>query len=224
MLKALRKHAKYFYVLFFIVILTFIFWGVGRVDNTGKGEIVAEIEKYKITAEDYWRTYDNLYRFYREIYKDKFDEKMEKELNLKENVLNSMIDDYVLLIAAKEIGLKVSDQELQEAIAREPAFLKNGVFNKDIYLNRLRLSRITPEAYEEAKRKELILYKIKRLIELSVDISDIDFKLPQDSENKQMVEMLSQVMLNKTKDKAVKSFVEGYKKQLKIRVNRDLIS
>lgn len=224
MLKALRKHAKYFYVLFFIVILTFIFWGVGRVDNTGKGEIVAEIEKYKITAEDYWRTYDNVYRFYREIYKDKFDEKMEKELNLKENVLNSMIDDYVLLIAAKEIGLKVSDQELQEAIAREPAFLKNGVFNKDIYLNRLRLSRITPEAYEEAKRKELILYKIKRLIELSVDISDIDFKLPQDSENKQMVEMLSQVMLNKTKDKAVKSFVEGYKKQLKIRVNRDLIS
>ncbi len=224
MIKALRKHAKYFYILFFIVILTFIFWGVGTVDKTGEDEVVAEVEKYKITVQDYWRTYDNVYRFYREIYKEKFDEKMEKELNLKENVLDSMIDEHVLLIASKEIGLKVSDQELQEAIAREPVFHKDGVFNKDIYMNRLRLNRMTPEAYEEAKRQELLLTKMKRLIELSVDISDIDLKLPQNSENKQMLEMLTQVMLNKTKDNAVKSFVEGYKKQLKIKVNKDLIS
>ncbi len=47
MIKALRKHAKYFYILFFIVILTFIFWGVGSVDKTGEDEVVAEIEKYK---------------------------------------------------------------------------------------------------------------------------------------------------------------------------------
>ena len=45
----MRKHARYFYVLFFIVILTFIFWGVGTVDKTGPAEIVAEVGKYKIT-------------------------------------------------------------------------------------------------------------------------------------------------------------------------------
>ena len=89
MLKAMRKHAKYFYVLFFIVILSFIFWGVGTVDNTGGVEVVAEVGKYKITTDEYWKTYDRVYRFYREIYKDKFDEEMEKKLKLKENVLDS---------------------------------------------------------------------------------------------------------------------------------------
>ncbi|MBE0426809.1 MAG: SurA N-terminal domain-containing protein [Nitrospirae bacterium] len=224
MLKALRKHAKYFYVLFFIVILTFIFWGVGTVDRTDEREFIAEVGKYKISAEEYWRTYDNAYRFYREIYKDRFDGEMEKELNLKENVLESMINEKVLLIAAKEIGLNVSDEELQESISREPAFTRNGVFSEEIYLNRLRLSRITPETYERAKRQELILMKMSRLVELSVDVSDIDFKLPQNTENEQMIEMLGQVMLNNLKEKAVKSYVEGLKKQIKMKVNQELIS
>jgi hypothetical protein len=224
MLKALRKHAKYFYVLFFIVILTFIFWGVGTVDRTDEREFIAEVGKYKISAEEYWRTYDNAYRFYREIYKDRFDGEMEKELNLKENVLESMINEKVLLIAAKEIGLSVSDEELQESISREPAFTRNGVFSEEIYLNRLRLSRITPETYERAKRQELILMKMSRLVELSVDVSDIDFKLPQNTENEQMIEMLGQVMLNNLKEKAVKSYVEGLKKQIKMKVNQELIS
>src|SRR5271169_2958892 len=118
MLKAMRKHARYFYVLFFIVILSFIFWGVGTVDKTGSTEIVAEIGNYKITNDEYWKTYDRIYRFYRELYKDKFDEETEKKLNLKENVLDSMINERVLLIAAKEMGIGVRDDELQESVAK----------------------------------------------------------------------------------------------------------
>ncbi|MFH1025541.1 MAG: SurA N-terminal domain-containing protein, partial [Nitrospirota bacterium] len=110
MLKGMRKNARYFYVLFFIVILSFIFWGVGTVDKTGGVEILAEVGKYKITTEEYWKTYDRIYRFYREIYKDQFNEEMEKKMNLKENVLNSMIDEQVLLIAAKEADISISDE------------------------------------------------------------------------------------------------------------------
>ena len=58
MLQAMRKHAKYFYVLFFIIIITFVFWGVGTVDKTGDVEIIADVGPYKITAADYWKTYD----------------------------------------------------------------------------------------------------------------------------------------------------------------------
>jgi hypothetical protein len=147
MLRAMRKHAKYFYVLFAVVILSLIFWGVGPKDQSGGVEVVAEVGNYKITKEEYWKTYDRIYRFYREIYKEKFNEEMEKNMNLKENVLNSMINERVLLMAAKDAGLIANDEELQESIARDPAFLKNGVFSKEIYLNRLRLGRITPEAF-----------------------------------------------------------------------------
>ena len=80
----------------------------------------------------------------------------------------------------KNAGISVSDEELQESIAHEPAFMKNGVFDKDVYLNRLRLNRITPEAYESLKRQELTVNKMRHLIELSVDVTDIDTQLPTD--------------------------------------------
>jgi len=224
MLKMMRKHAKYFYILFFIVILTFVFWGIGTVDKTGGRGIVAEVGKYKITAEDYWRNYENVYRFYREIYKDKFDEEMEKKMNLKEKVLNSMIDEKVLLIAAKDEGITVSDEELHEAITHEPAFMRNGVFDKDIYINRLRLNRITVEEYENSKRQELTLNKMKRLIWLSVDVTDLNSDSKQISGNAQLAKMLSEQMLSDKREKAVRSYVEGLKKEIKIKINTNLIS
>lgn len=223
MLKVMRQHAKYFYVLFFIVILSFIFWGVGTVDKTGEVQIVAEVGKYKITADDYWKTYDRAYRFYREIYRDKFDEEMEKQMNLKENILDSMINERILLTAAKDMGVSITDEELQESIAHEPVFMKNGVFDKDVYVNRLKLNRITPEAYESLKRQELTVNKMKHLIELSIDVTDADAQLPKTSGNEQVASMLSQAMLSEKKTKAVHSYIEGLKKQIKVKTNKALI-
>jgi peptidyl-prolyl cis-trans isomerase D len=220
----MRKHAKYFYVLFFIVILTFIFWGVGRVDHSRETDIVARVGKYKITAEDYWKAYDNVYRFYREIYKERFDEEMEKKLNLKETVLNSMINERILLIAAKETGIKVSDEELFETIMNDPTFKKDGIFNKYVYLNRLKLNRITPEAYENAKRQELTVKKMINLIETSADLTDID-NLPEvKAGDEQLLKMLSQSIASDKKEKAVKAYIEGLKKNIKISINKQLIS
>jgi len=225
MLKALRQKARYFYVLFFIVILTFIFWGVGTVDKTGGVEILAEVGKHKITTEEYWKTYDRVYRFYREIYKEKFDEEMEKKINLKENVLNSMINERVLLTAAQKAGITVGDQELQDAVAREPVFMKNGVFDKEIYVNRLKLNRITPEEFERSKRQELVLSKVRRLVELSVDVPDsTDFQPSQDSSNEQASKMIQQARLNDLREKALTSYIEGLKKDIKIKVNKQLIA
>jgi hypothetical protein len=224
MLRAMRKHAKYFYVLFAVVILSFIFWGVGPKDQSGGVEVVAEVGNYKITKEEYWKTYDRIYRFYREIYKEKFNEEMEKNMNLKENVLNSMINERVLLMAAKDAGLIANDEELQESIARDPAFLKNGVFSKEIYLNRLRLGRITPEAFENMKRQEMTITKMKQLIEVSVDTTDIDAQLPQSSGNEQAEKMLRQAIVSDKKEKALKSYVEGLKKNIKIKANKQLLT
>ncbi len=213
MLKIMRKHAKYFYVLFFIVILSFIFWGIGTVDRTGGRDVVAEVGKYKITIEEYWKTYENIYRFYREIYRDKFDEEMEKKMRLREKVLDSMIDEQVLLIAAKETGIKVSNDELHEAIIHEPAFMRDGIFDKNIYMNRLRLNRITVPEYEKSKLKELTLLKMKRLIELSVDVSDITPEMHQLSVDKGAMNMLRETILNQKREMAVKSYIEALRKR-----------
>jgi peptidyl-prolyl cis-trans isomerase D len=224
MIKAMRKHARYFYVLFFIVILSFIFWGVGTGDKTGGMVIVAEVGKHIITTEDYWRSYDNVYRFYREIYKDQFTEDMVEKMNLKDTVLYSMINERLLLILAKETGFTVSDAEVQDAIVREPAFMKNGVFDKTVYLNRLRLIRRTPEAYENSRRQELLLTKVRRFIELSVDIAGIEKDIPRNLGDEKVVSMLRQQLVNDRKEKALASYLDGLKKEVKVTIDKDTIS
>ncbi|HMK49028.1 MAG TPA: SurA N-terminal domain-containing protein [Thermodesulfovibrionales bacterium] len=223
MLRAMRKHARYFYVLFFIIIITFVFWGVGTVDKTGNVVNVVEVGPYKITVEEYWKAYDRIFRLYKEVYKDAFDEKMVKEMNLKEKVLDSLIDERVLLVAAKDTGITVSNEELQDSISHEPAFMQNGAFSKDVYLNRLRLSRITPEVYESLKRQELTVDKMKRLIELSADVTTIDAELPQTAGSEQSINTIKQAMMSDKRGRAVKSFIEGYKKLIKIKIDRKLL-
>ncbi|MGC2061989.1 MAG: SurA N-terminal domain-containing protein [Thermodesulfovibrionales bacterium] len=222
MLKSMRQHARYFYVLFFIVILSFIFWGVGSVDKTAKGSIVAEVDHLKISGEEYWRAYDRTFGFYREIYKEKFDEEMQKKLNLKENVLNSLVENKVLLLAAKKDGISVSDDELNEAVRNDPAFMKNGAFDRDVYQNRLRLNRLTPETYESAKRQEMTINRMRRIIELGAALPEAD--LAKLSGDEQTVKQIRDAMVSSAKEKALKSYVEGLKKGMKIKINKDVMS
>lgn len=220
MLKAMRKHAKFFYILFFIVILSFIFWGVGTVDKSTSVPI-AEVGKEKISVEEYWTSYDRAREFYRNISKGSFTEEMEKNLNLKQRVLDSMIDDLVLMTEAKKAGIRVSDTELEEAIVNDPSFMRDGHFNKDVYIRTLQLNRMTPDHFEFLKRRELELNKMRRLIGESVDVLDVD--IPQIPGNEQAMNSMRQSVLNEMKDRAVKSYIEGLRKQVKIKINQQLL-
>jgi hypothetical protein len=220
MLKALRKHAKFFYVLFFIVIISFIFWGVGTVDKS-TAVPVAEVEKEKISVEEYWITYDRMRQFYRDLMKENFTEEMEKQLNLKQKVLDDLIDERVLLIIARKMGVTVCDEELQDAVMNDPTFMREGKFSKEIYLRTLQLNRMTPEGYEALKRRDILLGKMHRLIGESVDVTDVD--IPQHAGNEQMKESFRQGMLQDMRNKALKSYIEGMKKQMRIKVNQQLI-
>jgi peptidyl-prolyl cis-trans isomerase D len=220
MLRGMRKHAKYFYVLFFIVILTFIFWGVGGVDRDGETVPVAEVEGEKITLEEYWRAYDRMENTMREVYPGQFDEKMREEL--KKNVMETLIAQRVLLKAARDAGISVSDQEVEDSIVSDKNFIRDGSFRKDIYLRTLEMNRLTPEAYEALKRQELLMEKMRRLIEDPVTLSPSELAMIKGDE--QTAKLLRDVILGAKKERALKSYVEGLKKGMKITEHPDIIS
>jgi peptidyl-prolyl cis-trans isomerase D len=217
----MRKHAKFFYFLFFIVILSFIFWGVGTLDKP-TAVSVAEIGKEKITVEEYWRAYENVRQQLRDIYKEKFNEEMEKSLKLKETVLNSLIEERVLLVSASELGITVTDKELQDAIVNDPRFMRDGIFRKDVYFRTLDLNRLTPEMFENSMRQQLTLLKMKRFIASSVDINPLDLKGIAGDEKK--VNETRQALLEDKSNAAIKSYVDSVKQRMKFKVNMELIS
>lgn len=219
MLQAMRKHAKFFYIFFFIIILSFIFWGVGTVDKT-TAVYIAEIGKEKINVDDYWNAYERTREFYRTIMKENFSEEMEKKLNLKQKVLDSLVDETVLVAEAKKAGIKVSDAEVEEAIVNDATFMRDGKFNNDIYIRALQLSRLTPERYEALKRKDLTINKMRKLIGQAIDVTDAD--MPQAAGGEQG-NALRQSALNEMREKAIKSYIDGLKKQMNIKINQKLM-
>ncbi len=221
MLQSMRKHAKYFYVLFFIVIITFIFWGVGTKDKTTI-DTIAQIGKEKISAEEYWRTYERTRDSYHEMYKDQPIEEIEKKLNLKQMVLNGLVDERVLLLAAVELGLTPSDEELQQAIINDPRFKRDGVFKKDIYVKTLALNRLTPEMYESLLRNQLAVDKVRRVVASSVDVTNVDLAGAESDPSKEA--MLKQMVLINKRNAALRSFIDGVKAKLEVKINREVIS
>lgn len=220
MLQSMRKHAKFFYVLFFIVILSFVFWGIGTVDQE-QGSFIAEIDNMKISQEEYWRAYERMREVYREMNKGQFTEEMEKKLNLKASLLNAMVEDKVLMVAAKKLGVAVSNKELRDAITTDPQFMRDGIFRQDVYFRALQLMRVTPELYESKLMQQLTALKMKRLIWTTVDTASNDALASALAKNDQAA--LDQLLFNK-RNIAVKSYVESMKKTIKVKVNSDLIS
>lgn len=218
MLKSMRKHAKFFYFLFFIVILSFIFWGVGTLDQPTVVS-VAEIGNERITVEEYWRSYERMRAMYREMTKGQLNEEMEKKLNLKEMVLNNLVDDRVMLIAAKEMGITVTDKELQDVVTNDPRFMREGKFRKDIYFRTLELNRLTPEAYESALRQDRILQKARKIVQSAVEI-DLLTAGAGAAENPNQ----KQFMLMNARSAALRSFVDAAKVNLDVKIKKELIS
>lgn len=220
MLEIMRSH-KFFSVFLlgvvtFMIIVTFVFWGIGGSGpSSGKAGIVAEIEGEPIPLDEFWRAYKRV----RETYPN---EEEIKKLNLKENVLNALIDRKVIIIAAQEAGITVTEKELQNEILQLPYFQRNGVFDQQIYERSLQLNRLTPQTFEEQLKNDMLFSKMGRLIQETVEFSSTEMQTIESL--KQANNQIAEAFRNSKNSQALKAYVEGIKRNMKIKVNRDLIA
>jgi peptidyl-prolyl cis-trans isomerase D len=70
------------------------------------------------------------------------------------------------------MGLEVTKDEVAKEIASIPAFQKAGTFDFDLYQQRLRGERITPAAFEQEIKEELLIKKVQQKIRDKVAVSD----------------------------------------------------
>ena len=181
MLKFLRKGAienVWFYRIIMIVlsaafIITMGWWGFSGSTNE---HVVAKVGKVSITLEQYQQAYDNTYKFYRDLFKDQFNDNLVKQLNLKKTVINDLVDKQLWLIAAQRMDIVVSNRELSDFIIKQTAFQREGKFDPEIYRRVLARNRYTPEGFERMQREELAIEKVRALLKDSVSVTDIDSK------------------------------------------------
>jgi peptidyl-prolyl cis-trans isomerase D len=165
MLRFMRKHATGYLIkgMFSLIIIVFIFWGVGSF--RGGDKTLAEVGPYKVSALEYQQNYQKLLNFYKMIYREQLDEKMMAQLKLKESAMNQLVDKYLILLKADEMGVRVSDRELTEYIASMDTFKRDGRFNKDLYMEILKRSGVDPKAFEENEKQSLLVSKMLAILQ-----------------------------------------------------------
>ncbi|MEO5359365.1 MAG: SurA N-terminal domain-containing protein [Nitrospirota bacterium] len=226
MIKFMHKYAKFFYVFFFLIIISFIFFYVGPIDKSLEQLALVEIGEKKIYPDEYWRMYENMKNYYSNALKEKFTPEMEKELKLKDIVLEGIIDNELLLVEAINLGIKVTDEEVNDAITHDPSFIRDGVFRKEIYLRTLELSRLNPRYFEQKKRDDLTIQKMRRLIELAANTQAV---IPKEfagalKGNEQAMESIMKSIQDEQKAKTLRSYMQGLRKIIPVKVRSELIA
>jgi peptidyl-prolyl cis-trans isomerase D len=175
MLSIMRKHASSWMIKFILgaVILAFIPFGYGIYQDRRDLE-VASVNGDSILYDEYNRVYNNLIVQMRQQFGDALNEETIKMLNLKQQAMDRLVEERLLLSEAKRLNLKVSDQELAESIAGIEAFQTAGTFDPRRYAYILERNRLTQEDFEAQQKQALLVAKLNRLISASAKVSDAE--------------------------------------------------
>lgn len=213
MLTLVRKKQKsvFIKIAFAVIILSFVI-GYAMLTSPGDGtggagtdSYAVKVNELEIPYDQYQQGYSNLYRVYQNIYRDQFTPAMERQLNLRQQALDQLIDQTLLLEEAERFGLSVSEQELVNAIAREPAFQENGVFSKSRYLQALNYQRMTPDQFEVMQRQSLLIEKVRDKLQEGISVSDeeiaAEFKTQNEKVNLAFVRLAPALLESKVEIK-----------------------
>jgi peptidyl-prolyl cis-trans isomerase D len=174
-----KKDSVIIKAVFVVIVLSFVgtiflVWGKGE-DGFGKrASYAAKVDRTTISYEAYQNSYQNMVEVYRQIFGANMTPELEKQLNLRQQALDRLIDSTLIMKAAKSQGVSVSKDEISASIAAMPAFQENGTFNFGLYQQMLKVNRITPEDFEASRERELLIEKTRKTVMDKVIISDDD--------------------------------------------------
>ncbi|WP_458699481.1 SurA N-terminal domain-containing protein [Sulfurospirillum sp. 1307] len=170
MITWMQHHKKYLVITIWVATIAFIgagFVGWGAYDfNSDRASAVAKVENRKVSVQDFQLAYANYYNFYNNMLGGTLTQEKADQMGLEKIVMNAIINETLLLSYADEIGLRVLDSEVKEAIANDDAFKNNGVFNKETYYRVVKQTGIKPKEYEQNLKKTLLLEKVQKALDL----------------------------------------------------------
>ena len=158
MLSIIREHAHSWMIKAILWLIIFAFigtifysWGMGGSADSGGG-VIASVNGKKILQNEYERTFNNIVDFYRQQFRNQFSNDLIKQLDLKNQALEALIQKNILLFEANNQNIQVSDEEVIAHIKNFPLFQNNNKFSEAAYRNYIKVKRLTPNEFEEGQR------------------------------------------------------------------------
>ena len=145
MLDKLRTHVKGWLgiVILVMIAVPFALFGLQNYTNGGSEAALAEVGSYKIYQSDVNRAYQQRVEELKEQYGEKYSADQFDESTLRNEALNRLVQEQLVMHTVAEDGYIVSNKAVLEVISSLNAFKKEGRFDKDTYDQLLRERGLT---------------------------------------------------------------------------------
>ncbi len=219
MLDAIRTHSQSWIVklIFALIVVVFVFWGVGSYNS--RGSIVATVNDEAITQQEFREAHEQFVQFLRRQNPQLGQDDLQK-MQLKQQVLNQLIDKKLLLQEAVKLHQTVSVKQLRQTIESIPTFAgEDGKFSPEVYKNVLQANQTTPAGFERDMRQGIILEKLQKAFAMPAAVDIVEargiFDFARSSVNMSYVEFSDSEYEKKAKlpEGAAKAVYESQKEK-----------
>ncbi|MBV5309004.1 SurA N-terminal domain-containing protein [Chromatium okenii] len=163
------------WVIVALISIPFALWGIQSYFDVGSEPVAATINGIEISNRDLDRRVQETRIKLREQLgnSDKF--ATFEDQRLRTEVLENLIQELLLRDVTQQLGLRVSDQDVQLQILSEPAFQKDGRFHRETYERMLQLQGLTPVQFEAQVRQQMTGTQLIRAVAGSEFVTRAEF-------------------------------------------------
>jgi len=176
MLSAIRNKSKGWvaYLVVGFITIPFALFGIQDYVSSSANSSIASVNGEDLDVNTFARELNTQQRNLKQQLGAAYSQEIDNAL--KQNLLDSMINEKLIENFANSLDIVTLDDEVRSVIEMNPAFQVDGEFSEDRYSQILRLNSFSPAGYELAQSEALTRDQIKRNLSGSAFMSSIQIK------------------------------------------------
>jgi len=210
MATSIGKLSKSFFIklLVGIIILPFVFWGMGDVFRGGNQNVVATVDSEKISTQEF-------ISYLRQMNLNKEQIKSLSKTDLVKQILSQYIGRKVMALEIEKIGVTVNDNALRKIIKNDKLFFKDNKFSRTEYEKFLIKSGITAPQFEaniiEQEKRRQFLSSLAGGLVVPETLITQEFRKENQTKSIQYIDLEKYHKKNKPSEKDKKKLYERNK-------------
>lgn len=161
MLEFIRNRAQTWiaWVIVALIIVPFALWGIGDYFSGSADNSVAVVNDAKISEREFQEAYFQQQQRMKEMFGDEIDLSVFDD-QIRQNVIDSLIDQELMIQYANQHGLRISAQQLAMVIQDIDAFKADGNFDRATYESALSMQGQSPGYFESRVMRSLLTQQL----------------------------------------------------------------
>lgn len=157
MFDLVRNNKKFIQIVLALLVLPFALWGVDSFVRTGSANDLAKVGNASIGLQEFQQTLREQQERLRTQLGQRATQELLDSAELRQQVLQDLINQRLLAVYAHEAKLSVSDEALAAFITSVPSLQENGKFSRERYQSLVAAQGMSIEMFEARVKQDMLI-------------------------------------------------------------------